>query len=169
MIDATKRERPRDVSICAGVGERDGEKLRLYPNGGNSSFIQSDCVNESVYDVEIVTLKSICDDYVDANQTIHFLKIDVEGFEKKVLLGADFKRYRPIVIVMESTLPDSTIPCFDEWEYILIDAEYHLAFSWGVNRYYVANEHMDYDNRFLEVPTLEKEYYIIDGVLMPMV
>ncbi|MCP4293490.1 MAG: FkbM family methyltransferase, partial [bacterium] len=43
------------------------------------------------------------DEFVDTE--IDFLKIDVEGGEKNVLLGADYKKYRPRIILIEATIP----------------------------------------------------------------
>ena len=81
--------------------------------------------------------------FYQVKKKISFLKIDVEGFEEKVLLGADFDKYRPEVIVIESTLPRTDIPCYDQWEYILIRNNYKFAFECGINRYYVAAEKED--------------------------
>ncbi len=72
------------------------------------------------------------DEFVDTE--IDFLKIDVEGGEKNVLLGADYKKYRPRIILIEATIPfraaqdyrynPEAIASCDEWEYILCEAGY---------------------------------------------
>ena len=41
-------------------------------------------------------------------QTIHFLKIDVEGAEAEVLEGLNLERIRPWIIVIEANEPNST-------------------------------------------------------------
>ena len=114
--------------------------------------------------VPITTLKKICDKYISENQEIAFLKIDVEGLEREVLEGADFTKYRPQVIVMEATLPNTDIPCYDKWEDILIDNGYHFVFTHGVNRYYVADEHKELDSRFIPVKQLLSKYRILTAV-----
>lgn len=114
--------------------------------------------------IKIVTLKSICENYIPQNQTIHFLKIDVEGAEKQVLLGADFQAYRPWIVVIEATKPMTDVPCFDDWEYLLLSKGYHFVQMTGVNRYYVADEKEEFDKKILQKEELERLYeiYYID-------
>ena len=68
------------------------------------------------------------------------MKIDVEGFEKKVLEGANFKKYRAMLIIVESTEPNSTIENFIEWEFILLDNDYIFCYADGLNRFYLSSE-----------------------------
>ena len=86
----------------------------------------------------ILTLTEVFHRYCNPHQPIHFCKIDVEGFEREVLLGVkDWAEFRPWMFVMEATLPGTTIPCHDKWEDILIKNDYVFAFQNGINRYYV--------------------------------
>src|SRR5262249_49176734 len=41
---------------------------------------------------------------------IHFLSVDVEGYERHVLQGADWTRWRPAVVLVEATRPNTTAP-----------------------------------------------------------
>lgn len=136
------KERPRDVNLCLGVGEADGE-LKMAVDGMASSFatdVQSKMgLSEERYITKkITTLQRIVD--IWGKEETHFLKIDVEGFEREVLLGTDFTRFRPWLIVMESTEPGTNIPCHQKWEDILLQNHYSMAFQYGINRYYVADE-----------------------------
>ena len=45
----------------------------------------------------VTTLQALCEQY--APDAIDFLKIDVEGAEREVLLGGDWRRFRPKVVV----------------------------------------------------------------------
>lgn len=162
LINFTNRERKRDINICLGVGEQE-KTSDFYIQGGLSTILEenvSDTYSKNKTSIHITTLKKICDQYIDKDQNICFLKIDVEGYEKNVLLGADFKAYRPMVVLMESTLPTTNIPCYDEWEYILIENNYHFIFEYGVNRYYVANEHSELDDKFIPILDLMKKYCV---------
>ena len=157
-------ERPRDVIICAGVG-KEKSKMTLYLQGmitGEGSTLKRGIeVNKSQsITIDVYTLRDICQKYIRDNQTIHFLKIDVEGVEKDVLLGADFDYYRPWCVIMESTLPNTNIPCYEHWEELLLNKSYHLAFSHGVNRYYVADEHKELDEKFIPVEVLLQKYRV---------
>ena len=87
---------------------------------------------------EILTLTEIFNEYCSKDQPIHFCKIDVEGFEKEVLLGVkNWHEFRPWIFCIEATIPMTETPCFEEWEYILLENGYQLAFAYGINRYYV--------------------------------
>lgn len=146
-----RQERPRDITIQTGLGSKEGE-LELFIQGGNSTFVEKNIIHEKCNDkimVPVCTLKSICDKYLKQDQHISFLKIDVEGFEKEVLEGADFVRYRPKLLVIESTKPNSMAPNYEAWEPIVIQAGYRYVYEYGVNRYYLANEYDCMPDMFL--------------------
>ena len=71
----------------------------------------------------------------------------LEGFEKQVLQGMDWN-YRPWVFCMESTKPNTEIPCHEEWEHILLEHGYTLIYTHGINRYYIdADNHNELLNK----------------------
>ena len=88
--------------------------------------------------IEVDTLENICVKYAD--EIIDFMKIDVEGFELQVLSGANFNKYRPKILVIESTEPNSQTSTHLAWEKVLISNRYSHCFSDGLNRYYLASE-----------------------------
>ena len=88
--------------------------------------------------VETRTLAAICREYAPGE--IHFLKIDVEGAERGVLLGADFVRFRPWIVLIEATAPLGREDRSGEWESILLAAKYRFAWFDGLNRFYIAAE-----------------------------
>jgi FkbM family methyltransferase len=69
-----------------------------------------------------------------------FLSIDVEGHEEPVLRGAGLARWRPKVIVVESTLPLSTSASHQAWEALLVGQGYLFAAFNGVNRFYLRED-----------------------------
>jgi hypothetical protein len=88
---------------------------------------------------EVRTLADVCQEYVGARE-IEFLKIDVEGHERHVILGGDWARWRPLVVLVEATAPNSPVPNHETWEQLLLDAGYvHVLFD-GLNRFYVPRE-----------------------------
>ncbi|MBU0909465.1 MAG: FkbM family methyltransferase, partial [Proteobacteria bacterium] len=156
VCERLRKERPRDINLQVGLGAEIG-RATLYETEFMecSSFDRSEAdfvagkFGESEpksYNVEIMTLAQVCQQYVKGR--IDFLKIDVEGWEEKVLMGADFSRYRPVVILIESTKPfaqvdfnnPENIAAWQQWEPILIDADYLLAYYDGQNRYYIRKE-----------------------------
>ena len=71
---------------------------------------------------------------------VHFLKIDAEGAERDVLLGADLEHFRPWIVVVEATAPNSQIPTHTAWEDLLTAANYRFTWFDALNRFYIAQE-----------------------------
>ena len=78
---------------------------------------------------------------------VQFLKIDVEGAERDVLLGGDWRSFRPRVILLEAIKPKlpgsdpySFEPSWYEWEGLLFEHGYEFALFDGLNRYYYRRE-----------------------------
>jgi FkbM family methyltransferase len=88
--------------------------------------------------VRTAALSNVLDEFAPAD--IHFLKIDVEGAERLVLVGMDFGRFRPWIVVVEATKPLTQEINASSWEHLLLDARYDPAYFDGLNRFYVARE-----------------------------
>jgi FkbM family methyltransferase len=85
-------------------------------------------------EVEVVTLESILSEY--ASPGFDLLKVDVEGREAAVLASADLAYWRPRVLLVEATLPDSPEPSYEQWEPLVLESGYTLALFDGLNRFY---------------------------------
>jgi FkbM family methyltransferase len=133
------KDRPRDITLNCACGETNGI-LTLYPNGGLTTAIERFGGNNKTISVPKYTLTNLCDKYV--RRSIDFLKIDVEGFEEQVIKGMDWDKYRPTVLCIECTEPNSTIPSYDKWDYILINANYKFVTDNVYNRFYINNGHL---------------------------
>ena len=86
----------------------------------------------------VTTLANVCEQYVRGE--IDFISIDVEGHEREVIEGGDWKRWRPRVIVIEATKPYTNILVHDRWESLLLVEDSLFATFDGINRYYVRAE-----------------------------
>jgi FkbM family methyltransferase len=143
-------ERPRDVNIHAAASDKPGT-ITLYdhPEGGLGTVVErfADRHEENLHipkiamEVPAFTLEYLCDRYIKT-KPIHFMKIDVEGHEEKVIRGADFNRFRPWVLCVEAVEPLRVdVPTHEAWEHLLIETGYRYMLFDGLNRWYVAEEH----------------------------
>ena len=89
-----------------------------------------------------------------AGKPVHWLKIDVEGFEAQVLRGWDSQALRPWVMVVEATIPGSAETDYAAWEGILAAANYRFVYFDGLNRFYVAQEHAELAAAFSAPPNV---------------
>jgi FkbM family methyltransferase len=141
-------QRARDINLAVAAGAVDGE-LTLYdvpavrgwasPSAEVAESHRAEGYRITELKVPVRTLATICAEHVKGE--IHFLKIDVEGFEGEVLRGMDFARWRPWVLVIEATLPNSRVTNHQAWEHMVTAQRYRFAWFDGLNRYYVAEEH----------------------------
>ena len=146
--------RPRDWNINSAVGAAVG---RVQFNEWGDSGLSTCCdtldetsVNRmgferSTYTVPMTTLAAITAQLGDV--PVDFLKIDVEGAERDVLLGGEWRAFRPRVILLEAVkpkLPGCDIygyePAWFEWEGLLFANGYEFGLFDGLNRYYYRRE-----------------------------
>ena len=143
------RARPRDINLHCAAGTTNGEievwecDVRGWATA-DKSVVALHSANGHVgvfHKVPVIPLSKIC--AANVKGEVHFLKIDVEGFEKSVIEGMDFSHFRPWILVVESTRPNSTEEAHNDWENIVISNNYLLAYADGLNRFYVAKEHSE--------------------------
>jgi len=159
-------QRPRDVNLAIAAGSANGE-LTLYdtpqvrgwasPDQAVAELHRSEGHQVVELSVPVRTLASVCEEYVQGRQ-VHFLKIDVEGFEGEVLKGMDFARWRPWVLVIEATLPNSRETNHASWEHMVTGQRYRFVWFDGLNRYYVAEEHSELAQHFGIQPNVFDDY-----------
>lgn len=162
------KRRPRDINLKVAIGETEGFlTMNFLTNPGLSTL--DDAIAEqhraagwvvTREQVQVKPLARLWHDYVPAGQEVHFLKVDVEGFEEPALKGNDWSRYRPWVVVVEATLPMSQVESYHSWEQILLDAGYQFAYADGLNRFYVSDEHAELLPAFRYPPN------VFDGFLL---
>ncbi len=164
MYSKLVNDRKYDINLCLCAGDKRGT-MQLFENGGLST-LDPDIAKKwetvpNPREVKIRTLADICKKYCPNDKNIDFCKIDVEGFEKNVLLGFDFQNYRPKVFVIESTEPNTMNPTQNEWEHILIENGYEFVYQCWVNRYYVDSSLKELKDKFIKLEDLLQNYVII--------
>lgn len=168
-FEKLKQDRPHDINLQVAAGARKGN-LNFYEfvGTGLSTLVESVAKQHAQkfefetrkYKVPVMRLTSICEQYGQAD--IHFLKIDVEGYELTVLRGLNLNKIRPWVILVESTLPTTNEESYESWDPILIAAEYEFAYFDGLNRFYIAKEHQEIRLK-LAVPPNVFDDYLLSG------
>ena len=154
-------DRSRDVNLECGAGaSRKRAQFMEMPIPELSSFdsrVHASARERKILGtnrtVPVVPLTEILDQYADERH-IDFLKVDVEGWEREVLCGLDLEKYRPTVILVESTWPETRTESQSEWEDDLIAARYTFVYFDGINRFYLANEHLHLKEHFVLPPNI---------------
>lgn len=162
LVNRLKKDRKRDINLGIGISNQEGT-LKLHGEGVYASFnSENGWVGEKkAYEVPVKTLKQICEEYIEPDEHIHFLKIDVEGWEKEVLEGMDFDICRPWLVCIESYEPYTGKEKWHEWEHLITDKGYaYYGFS-ELNRYYVAEERREKLCEFADATECGRKYKII--------
>jgi FkbM family methyltransferase len=148
LFDSLCSERPEDNNLRLAISNRSGW-VNLYEFSGQewglstlsaeqAEFHAQSGLQYETCSVRAATLAEICEEKVTGD--IQFLSIDVEGHEAKVVEGGDWDRWRPRVVVIESTRPMTQIPTHQVWEPRLLQADYLFTYFDGLNRFYVRAE-----------------------------
>ncbi len=164
-----RSQRPGDLlfeGVVTGSGE-DHVTLHTYAEHGLSTTVDS--VREAharsgrtADDVQVAasSLDALLDQLGRADEPIHFMTVDTEGAEASVLSSIDLRRWRPWVLVIESTLPNSSEPSYEAWEPRVLASGYQFCLFDGLSRFYVAEEHADWLAARLSYPACALDHYV---------
>ena len=163
-----QRRRPHDINLQLAIGDQEATlSMNFLTNPGLSTL--DDAIAQTHQQagweverqpVQVTTMAKIWAEYVPAGQDVHFLKVDVEGFEAAALRGNDWSKNRPWIVVVEATLPMTQEESYGDWEPILLKAGYLYAYFDGLNRFYVAEEHPELLDAFKAPPNLFDEFVL---------
>jgi FkbM family methyltransferase len=152
--------RPRDIRIQTLVGEAEGEATYYLVDdlhGLSTTFEGLARAAETKYGkrsqalhMPVTTLARLCELHVPG--AIDFLKVDVEGAERAVIEGGDWRRFRPKMLVLEALAPITLAPSWQGWARLLDGHGYRFAYFDGLNAYYAAEEHGELIEYLLEAP-----------------
>lgn len=145
-----RKDRPDETVLQAALADAEGMlELNVISDTGLSTGVDAYAHRHQLergyesqrIQVPALTLRSATKSLLDKD--VHWLKIDVEGFEEKVLKGWDSTTLRPWVMVVEATVPNLSKTDYENWEPILTAADYQFVYFDGLNRFYVAKEHAE--------------------------
>jgi FkbM family methyltransferase len=144
-----REARPRDVVVEAAVTPH-GDSVVLHRVAGTglsttvgrvgSRHEASGLATEDLT-VRGVRLDALLAEHGFDRGDVHFCVIDVEGAEADVLSTVDLRTWRPWVLVIEATEPNSTRSTREQWEAGVLAAGYQFCLFDGVSCFYVADEH----------------------------
>jgi FkbM family methyltransferase len=169
LAESHRTERPRDTMVEAVVTDRDVESIVLHEIVGTGLSTIVDSVGLQHADggirvvdrvVPAVRLSEVLDENGGPGQEVHFMLVDTEGSERAVLASVDLGTFRPWVLVIESTAPNSTRQTHEEWEPILSEAGYVFCLFDGLSRFYVAKEHAARLQGALSYPACPHDRYV---------
>jgi len=169
FAEAHRVERPRDTMIEAVVTDEDTDAVVLHGIAGTglSTIVDSVGVRhaqtgENVVDrsVPALRLSDILEQNGGLDQEIHFMLVDTEGSEQQVLASVDLRVFRPWVLVIESTAPNSLLQTHHAWEPSVIEAGYVFCLFDGISRFYVAHEHAEALRATLSYPACVQDRFV---------
>lgn len=147
-FERLQADRPRDVNLMCAISTREGSlTLHESTDSGLSTSSAEYARNHAAAGWNMVKrsvpsrrLEGILAQH--APEVVHFLKIDVEGMESEVLASLSLSRFRPWILVIEATQPNTTVDVSQAWEASVLEAGYRLAYRDGLNRFYLAEEQL---------------------------
>lgn len=167
-IELFTKHRPRDVNLEIALSDRPGTTLFFAgpPENLGSSTLDEALVASyrqrgEVFEertVVLATLQSVLEEH--AERPIDLLKIDVEGHEELVLRGIDLSAWRPRVVMVEATHPNSQVASHEAWEPLLVSHGYEVTLFDGLNRFYVRDEDRETLAPALSVPANVFDDYV---------
>ena len=148
------KDRYRDWNINAVLGPAPGSvEFNEWGDSGLSTYretfdprvVSKLGFAKTTHTVQMTTLADVTRQL--SGDDVQFLKIDVEGAERDVLLGGEWRSFRPRVVVLEAIKPKlpgcdvhSYEPTWFEWEDLLFGTGYEFALFDGLNRFYYRRE-----------------------------
>jgi FkbM family methyltransferase len=147
---ALQREfRPGDLVVEAAVTPDDGGTVILHVVDGTGLSTLDETrarvharAHPDGHDVAVATrrLDSILAEAGWKGQDIHFMSVDTEGSERGVLESLDLTSWRPWVLLVEATEPNTTRSTRGDWEDIVTGAGYEFCLFDGLSCFYVSSE-----------------------------
>jgi FkbM family methyltransferase len=161
-----RKDRPDEIIINAALSDEPG-MIRFYeiPDTGMSTAsgeIADGHRRDGWKIVETLVPTTTLDQVFDAIDypEIHWLKIDVEGYERAVLEGWRTSPQRPWIVVVEAIEPLTRANAHATWEQLLLDKGYSCVYFDGVNRFYVSDAHKELKAHFAYGPCLWDEFQL---------
>lgn len=157
---ALREQRPGDIVIQAAVGADRGVRSYFRIDGTGISTLDPEIADEhkkrgfavARTETPVVALDDVLE--LAEGGVVHWLKIDVEGFERQVLEGWRNSSIVPWIVVVEATVPLTQAPTQDQWEPLILGKGFRFVYQDGLNRFYVAPQHPELAAAFSNPPNV---------------
>lgn len=160
LLAKLQEERPRDRSFGCALSDDEGEQSYFEVQGTGLSTLDLQeaqrCRSHGWTVVEhtiaVRTLRAVLEEA--GIERVDFLKVDVEGWEERVLRGNDWSRFRPAVVMVEATLPERPERRETGIGPFLAEQGYKRAYFDGLNDFYVREDFRGADDAFSLPPNV---------------
>lgn len=159
VFDELAAARPRDVNLRMAVMDRQGDISFMEDalDRGMSHVVDGESAG-AVKSVPCDTLENIVRSH-GRGRPVDIVKIDAEGAEAAIIRSTDWRWLRPRVLLIEATLPWSSVLSNQDWEPALLEQGYVRAYFDGINCFYVPQEEAQNLMRHFATPV-----GVLDGV-----
>ena len=171
FFDLLQQNRPQDINLHLAAGDSDSQLTFFELKDSGFSTLDKELAIQlaaernlilSCYEVPVNTLAEICRKHVDGS--IDFLKIDVEGWEEQVIAGNNWEFFRPTLVLLEATIPNSPIRRDTNIRSFLEIKGYDLVYFDGLNDYYLAKEASDLRLHFQTPPNVFDDFIRFESI-----
>jgi len=161
---ALREQRPGDIVIQAAVGADRGVLSYFQIDGTGISTLDPEIADEhkkrgfavARTETPVIALDDVLE--LAEGGVVHWLKIDVEGFERQVLEGWGNRSIVPWIVVVEATVPLTQVPTQDQWEPLILGKGFRFVYQDGLNRFYVAPQHPELAAAFSSPPNVFDQF-----------
>ncbi|QDD90374.1 FkbM family methyltransferase [Pseudomonas oryzihabitans] len=168
-----KEQRPDETVERLAIGSSEGSLTFFQIPDTGLSTADAEIANRhraagrSVIEtqVEVLGLDGLLDRY--DYKIVHWLKIDVEGFEKQVLESWKSSPVRPWILLIESTAPGTQTQTHQVWEPLILEKGYRYAYFDGLNRYYVHEKRSELLDHFQLPVSIFDEFFLSGTASQP--
>ena len=130
-------------SVSAAFFERGWSGVHIEPEPTYAALLRSARPADHVIEAATRTIDAVLTELEFEDRPIHFMKVHVEGHELSALQGANIRKWKPWVLVIEATAQNNTRQTYQDWEPIVVDAGYAFCLFDGLNRFYVSEAHAE--------------------------
>jgi FkbM family methyltransferase len=165
LLAELRRERLDDVNLGVTLSDAPGEMTFFEVEGtglrtlDEHAAARAEAAGHRVKrrTVTVLTLAQVLAEN-NAPPAFEFLKIDVEGLEQAVLAGNNWLRFRPRVVMIEATLPETPVRRQDGCRALLTGVGWRHAWFDGLNDWYLAPDFDPVNGAFDTPPNIFDRY-----------